>query len=210
MIRTCTQTVGQRHTQRDRFRAVVIGVSAGGLQALSKLLPALPESFPLPVLIVQHRSASTDGFLVNVLDELTAICVKEAEDKEALRPGYVYIAPADYHLLVERDETLCLSVDPKVNYSRPSIDVLFESAACVWGSALIGVVLTGANADGTSGLIMIKQKGGLTIAQDPATADFATMPQSAIDSDAVDHILPIGEVGTFLNNLLLPKKNSRI
>lgn len=203
MTRPQNKISSAKRTSSDRFHAVVIGASAGGLQTISTLLPVLPKEFPLPILIAQHRLPSSDDFLAKALDQLSPLCVKEAEDKEPLRPGFAYIAPANYHLLVERDETLCLSVDPKVNWSRPSIDVLFESAAAVWGAGVISVILTGANDDGARGTAFIKQNGGLTIAQDPATAEHPTMPQAAIDTTAVDHILPASEIGVFLKNLAL-------
>jgi two-component system chemotaxis response regulator CheB len=183
------------------FRAVVIGVSAGGLDALGKLLPALPASFPLPILIVQHRRADSDDYLSKSLDRDCAITVKEAEEKEALRGGTAYLAPANYHLLVERDETLALSVEPKENFSRPSIDVLFESASYVWAERLIGIILTGANKDGAKGLALIKQRGGTAIVQDPAGAEYDAMPKAAINAGAVDAILPIPKIASLLKSI---------
>jgi two-component system chemotaxis response regulator CheB len=132
--------------------------------------------------------------------------VKEADQNEFVQRGHVYIAPANYHLLVERDRSLSLSIDEKVCYSRPSIDVLFETAADVYRAALIGVLLTGANHDGTAGLKKIKQRGGLTIAQDPATAEVATMPHSAIQKQVVDKVLSLGEIASCLAQLSLPHK----
>ena len=181
------------------FRAVVIGVSAGGMEALNTLLPTLPEQFPLSVLVVQHRLAGSDDYLAKSLDRTCAVRVKEAEEKETLQAGCVYLAPADYHLLVERDQTLSLSVDEKENYSRPSIDVLFESAAYVWSSQLIGIILTGANSDGAKGLALIKKRGGTTIVQAPETAQYDTMPRAAVGS--ADHILPIPKIGELLKKL---------
>ena len=142
----------QRSMNTRPFEAMVIGVSAGGLAALGKILPELSEDFPLAVLIVQHMRRDADGFLWRHLDTLSRLTVKEAEDKEAIQPKTVYIAPPDYHLLVEPDRTLSLSADERVNFSRPSIDVLFETAAEVYQQRLIGVILTGANNDGTRGL----------------------------------------------------------
>jgi len=178
---------------------VVIGVSAGGLRALSTLLPALPKTFPLPVLVVQHRLAESDDFLAHMLNRIAAVRVKEAEEKEQLQPGVVYLAPADYHLLAERNGTLSLSVDAKENYSRPSIDVLFESAAYVWTSSLIGIILTGANSDGAKGLKLIKEKGGTTIIQNPATAEYSEMPRAALA--AADHVLDLPDIAEFLNRI---------
>ncbi len=184
------------------FAAVVIGTSAGGLQALSSILPALPADFPVPVMIVQHRSAKDDASLTELLGDKCSVIVKQAEDKETPAPGHVYIAPAGYHLLVEADRTLSLSVDPPVNSARPAIDVLFETAAESFGQALIAVVLTGASSDGAAGLRKITSLGGQAIVQDPATAYIATMPQAAIEATAVDCILPIDEIGAHLITLV--------
>jgi len=183
------------------YKAVVIGVSAGGSAALAALLPGLPEDFPLPVLVVQHLPPGNGGYLVESLDQKCAMVVKEAEEKETLRPGCMYIAPPDYHLLVERDETLSLSVDEKVNYSRPSIDVLFESAAYAWSSGVIGVILTGASTDGSKGLALIKERDGMTIVQDPTIAEQPIMPRAAIDAADVDHVLGLEEIGELLIEL---------
>jgi len=153
-----------------RYAAVVIGVSTGGVEALKVLLPALPAAFPLPIAIVQHRDRRSDGFLADYLNAMTGIAVSEAEDKEPFCAAHAYLAPAGYHLLIESDRSLSLTVDERVNYSCPSIDVLFESAANVFAQSLIGIVLTGANADGAQGLKTIKARGGLAVVQDPQTA----------------------------------------
>ncbi len=163
-----------------KYRVVVVGVSTGGLNALKKLLLPLPMGFPCPIIIVQHLSPQSDSFWISHLDEMTKLKIKEAEDKEPIAPGYVYIAPPDYHLLIEADETFSLSHDHKVNFARPSIDVLFESAADVYREKLIGIVLTGASSDGAKGLQMIEENGGLAIVQDPQTAEAQMMPKSAI------------------------------
>ena len=184
------------------YEAIVIGASAGGLNALQEVLALLPVDFALPILIVQHRLPTPDDFLVFSLNESCPLMVKVADEKELVKPGYVYIAPANYHLLVEPDKTLSLSIDAKVCYSRPSIDVLFETAAEVYLSGLIGIILTGASGDGTAGLRKIKEKGGLTIAQNPATAEAALMPHSAIREDIVDKILSLAEIASFLAQLL--------
>lgn len=181
-----------------KFDAVVIGVSAGGMRALKTIIPAFPPSFGLSVTVVQHLWRTSDGYLPRSLNTLSRVHVKEAEEKEMLKPGYVYIAPSNYHLMIEKDKSLSLSVDERVNYSRPSIDILFESAADTFGSHLIGVILTGANADGSQGLKAIKDAGGLTIVQDPATAEVGTMPQAALDLVAADYTLPLEEIGPFL------------
>ena len=183
------------------YEAIVIGTSAGGLNALQKILGPLPADFPLPMLVVQHRLPAADDFLTFSLNESCALSVKEAEEKELLKPGFIYIAPANYHLLVERDKTLSLTIDAKVCYARPSIDVLFETAAEAYLSALVGIILTGANNDGTVGLKKIKEKGGLTIAQDPATAESDVMPLSAIRENVVDKMLSLAEIASFLRQL---------
>ena len=187
------------------FRAVVIGVSAGGIQALSTLLPLLPKDFSLPILVVQHRLAGSDDYITKSLNQICAMQVKEAEEKEAVKAGCVYLAPADYHLLVERDQTLSLSVDEKVNYSRPAIDVLFESAAYAWSSGLIGIVLTGANSDGAKGLALVKQLGGTAIVQNPDTAEHGTMPRAALAS--ADYVLELSKIGDMLEALTARKQN---
>lgn len=183
------------------YEAMVIGVSAGGLAALGKILPKLSKDYPLAVLIVQHMRHDADGFLWRHLDTLCRLTVKEAEDKEAIQSKTVYIAPPDYHLLVEPDRTLSLSADERVNFSRPSIDVLFETAAETYQQRLIGVILTGANNDGTRGLQTIKSYGGLAIVQSPDSAESGAMPRSAIEEVAVDHIVPLDRMGQFLNDL---------
>lgn len=184
-----------------RYNAVVIGVSAGGLQALSEIIPALRPDFPVPVLIVQHLSPDSQSYLPTHLDERSALTVKEAEDKEILAPGVVYVAPPDYHLMVEPDGSLALSVDERVNYSRPSIDVLFETAADAFCPGLVGIILTGANHDGAKGLARIKCLGGLAMVQSPKSAWADAMPKAAIAATQVDHILPLAEIGPFLNRL---------
>jgi two-component system, chemotaxis family, protein-glutamate methylesterase/glutaminase len=175
------------------FRAVVMGVSSGGLEALKVLVPALRPDFEVPVLIVQHLSAQADSYLITRLDEVSGLTVKEAEDKEILQAGVVYVAPPDYHLLVEADGSLTLSVDPKVNFSRPSVDVLFESASDAFADKLVGVILTGANQDGAKGLARIKRRGGLAIVQSPESAQADAMPRAALKSTNVDHVLPLHE-----------------
>lgn len=173
------------------YEIVVVGVSAGGLAALGEILPGLPDDFPLAVVIVQHLHPTSDLYYIEHFNSRGPLIVKEAEEKEVIMPGVIYFASPNYHLLIERDKTFSFSGEEKVSYSRPSIDVLFESAATAFGNKLIGVVLTGANADGAAGLAMIKEFGGLTIVQDPATASSPFMPQSAIDSSRVDHILDL-------------------
>ncbi len=181
-----------------KYKVVVIGSSAGGMDALRILLAALPKTFALPILIVQHLSATSDSFLANYLNTQCQLRVKEADEKEKIYHGTVYLAPPNYHLLVEDDETLSLSVEEKVNYARPSIDVLFESAAYAFGKGVIGIVLTGANTDGSRGLSIIKQLGGIAIVQDPDRASVDTMPRAAIAATKVDYILSLEKISETL------------
>lgn len=160
--------------------AVVIGTSAGGIQALSAILPALPPGFARPVLVVVHVPQRRANSLAELYAQKCRLPVKEAEDKEPLVPGTIYFAPAGYHLLVEQGGSAALSSDEPVNHSRPAIDVLFESAADAYGPALTAIVLTGANDDGARGLCAVCTAGGVAIVQDPATAEIATMPAAAL------------------------------
>jgi two-component system chemotaxis response regulator CheB len=182
-------------------KLVVVGTSLGGMRALEILLGGLSSDFALPIAIVQHRSAQWEGQksqLAALLQAHCALPVVEAGDKEPLAGGHVYLAPADYHLLVD-DGALALSVDARVLHSRPSIDVLFESAAEAYRDGVLAVLLTGANADGTAGAKRIKQKGGRVIVQDPAQAESPIMPQAAITAGVVDQVLPLEEIAPFLN-----------
>jgi len=188
--------------RQKRYSALVIGVSMGGIAALELLLGALPARFPLPILIVHHIGADSGSRLAEMLDARCAIRIKEAEEGEAFLPGSVYLAPPNYHLLVERDGTVALSVDPPVNFARPSVDVLFESAADVFGPTLIGMVLTGAGSDGANGLKRIKAKGGLTIVQDPKDAEADSMPRSALAVLEADHCLPLNAISGLLCSLV--------
>ena len=183
-----------------RFDLIVIGCSRGGLNALQKIFSALTNDFCIPIAIVQHRHKASNEGLPEHLRRSTNLCVVDVEDKQWIKPGCVYLAPADYHLLVEHG-TFNLSVDAAVAYSRPSIDVLFESAADAYRDRLIGVVLTGANADGARGAQRIKRRGGFVIVQDPATAEAPAMPQATIDLVRVDRILPLERIGPFLVEL---------
>lgn len=180
------------------YEAVVIGASAGGMKALKTVLSGLPAYFPLPVAIVQHMASTPDSYMVEYLGNHCALAVKEADDKEELKAGTVYLAASDYHLQVEPDKTLSLSVDPPVNFSCPSIDVLFDSAARCFGNKLIGIVLTGASADGAAGLKKIRVAGGLTIVQDPASAESPFMPQSAIAAATPHHVVALEEIPSLL------------
>lgn len=164
------------------LQAVVIGTSAGGVQALSQVLPRLPADFPAPVLVVVHVPPRQSNSLVDLFAAKCRLPVKEAEDKEPLAPGTIYFAPPDYHVLVEASGTIALSSDEHVNHSRPAIDVLFESAADAFGPELVGIVMTGANSDGAQGLRAVCAAGGQGLVQIPATAEVATMPEAALSA----------------------------
>ena len=180
------------------YSAIVAGASYGGLTAFGKIFSKLPENLSLVIIAVQHLHPSNKGYIVEYLRRKCSMPVVEASDKSPALPGCIFTAPANYHLLIEKDKTFSLNIDPKVNYSRPSIDVLFESAARVWKSGLIGIILTGANNDGSKGLGMIKAFGGLTIAQDPATAECPVMPMSAINAGVIDMVMDLKEIRDFL------------
>lgn len=179
---------------------VVIGCSLGGMHALQTIFSSLTDQFCVPVAVVQHRHKNSNEGLPSYFRRRSNLCVIDVDDKQPIKAGCIYLAPADYHLLVERGE-FSLSVDAAVAYSRPSIDVLFESAADAYRETLVGVVLTGNNADGARGAEQIKKRGGLVIVQDPATAEAAAMPQAAIDAVGVDQILPLEQIGPYLVEL---------
>ncbi|HZT42602.1 MAG TPA: chemotaxis protein CheB [Chthonomonadaceae bacterium] len=182
------------------FEIVVVGTSMGGLAALERLLAGLPPAFPLPLAVVQHRRAGSNGMLATLLRRCCALPVREPHDKEKIEAGRVYLAPADYHLLIEEGE-FALSTEGPVRYSRPSIDVLFASAADTYGKDVIGVVLTGANDDGAQGAARIKAAGGLLIVQSPETAESAVMPRAALAAAAADKVLPLSEIAPCLVSL---------
>lgn len=183
------------------YEALVVGTSAGGMRALKEIISGIGNSFRLPMIIVQHLHANSDSFLAHYLNSLSSFTVKEAEDKEKILEGTGYLAPANYHLLIEYDRTLSLNTDERINYSRPSIDVLFTSAADVYSSKLIGMILTGANNDGVHGMMKIKKAGGLTIVQDPQNAEADYMPRAVIQEVSVDHILPLEKIGSLLESV---------
>lgn len=187
---------------QKKYQAIVIGTSAGGLYALSTILKQLPADYPIPVVVVQHRSKDQRDLLEDVLQSKCEIKIKQADEKEKIKGATVYIAPPDYHLLVENDRTFSLSCDELVLYSRPSINVLFESAAVVYQDKLAGIILTGANNDGASGITMIKKYGGLTIAQSPAEAQFPFMPVASIETNNVNHIWTLLEIQNFLLKII--------
>jgi two-component system chemotaxis response regulator CheB len=183
-----------------RFELVIVGTSLGGLNALETLLAGLPAHFRLPVAIVQHRSRDSDDTLRSLLQHHCALPVEEVTDKAPILPGCVYLAPSNYHVLIEPGN-FALSTEAPVAYSRPSIDVLFESAALAYGSRLIGVILTGANADGAFGACRIKEQGGWIIVQDPRTAESRIMPEAALAATTVDQVLPLEEISSSLIKL---------
>ncbi len=178
--------------------AIVIGVSAGGMDALRAIIPNLPETLKVPIIIVQHLHPHSDNFLIRDLGRKTEYAVSQVDEKEVVLPGHIYFAPANYHLLIEHNRTFSLSVCDSVSYSRPSIDVLFETAAEVYQDKLVGVILTGANKDGSEGVRKIKRFGGTVIVQDPETAEADMMPKSAIQTTNIDFVLPLKDIAGFL------------
>jgi two-component system chemotaxis response regulator CheB len=185
----------------ERVDAVVIGASAGGIEALTALLPALLPGLRPPVFIVLHLPCDRPSMLVEIFARKCSVPVREAEDKETVAPGTVYFAPADYHLLLDRGPQLCLSADDPVHHSRPSIDVLFESAAEIYGDRLLGIILSGANEDGASGLAAVHEAGGVTVVQCPQTARAPHMVLSALKLRPADCVLPLNEIAGMLRTL---------
>lgn len=179
------------------YRIVAMGTSWGGLYALKVILGGLPGTFRVPIAVVQHRSSSATTELADVLQSYSRLRVREPEEKEPIQAGCVYLAPAGYHMLVESG-AIALSLEPPVRHARPSIDVLLESVADDYGASAIGVILTGASADGAAGLARIKDRGGLTIVEDPAGAENRIMPEAAISLTLIDHILPLTKIAPFL------------
>jgi two-component system, chemotaxis family, protein-glutamate methylesterase/glutaminase len=185
------------------FDIVVVGTSTGGLKALQVLLSGLPADFPLPVVIVQHRAKGSDIGLRDYLQQSSHMPVIEPDDKESLLPGRAYLAPRDYHLLIENG-ALALSTAPPVAHARPSIDMLFQTAADNYAERVIGVILTGANYDGAQGLSIIKARGGRTLVQDPDSAACPEMPAAALGATKVDAVLPLDQMATRLQELTRP------
>ena len=191
-------TRGPLHAHAD---AIVIGTSAGGVEALSVLLPSLPVGLRAAVLVVLHLRRERPSLLVDIFTPKCRLPVREAEDKEPIEPGVVYFAPPDYHLLVDSGPRVALSADEPVNFSRPSIDVLFESAADIYGARLIGIILTGASHDGALGLEAVRRAGGVTIVQEPESAQVPTMAESALKRGPVDHVLSLEQIAGWLRAL---------
>jgi two-component system chemotaxis response regulator CheB len=188
---------------QDEIKKVfIIGGSSGSFDVLLYLLPHLQPLKAAAIIIVLHRKNGYDTALIDVFSYRTIIQVKEVEEKDPLLPGLIYIAPADYHLLIEKDYTFSLDVSERVNYSRPSIDVCFETGAEALGQKLVGILLSGSNIDGTNGLQVIKQFGGVTVVQDPQSAESHFMPKQAIDRGAADYILNPVEIAGFINDMI--------
>jgi two-component system, chemotaxis family, protein-glutamate methylesterase/glutaminase len=191
------------------IRAVAIGASAGGMQALCELLPALTAESQAAVFVVLHLPRDRPSLLVDVFSQKCDLDVREAEDKEPVVPGTVYFAPPDYHLLVDTGPRLCLSADDLVHHSRPSIDVLFDSAARVYREHLLGIILSGANEDGAEGLAAVHDAGGLTVVQEPQTAQSSAMILSALERQPVDLVLDLPDIAKLLQRLCPGKPRRR-
>ena len=189
------------------YEIIVVGTSTGGLKALQVLLAGLPEDFPLPIVIVQHRGKDSEIGLCEFLSRSSALPVTEPEDKEPVLPAHAYLAPRDYHLMIEAG-SFALTTESPVVFARPSIDVLFKSAADEYNERTIGVILTGANRDGAHGLAEIKSRGGVTVVEEPASATCPEMPEAAIAGTKVDFILPLDQIAPQLyqlcNSMVVP------
>jgi two-component system, chemotaxis family, protein-glutamate methylesterase/glutaminase len=186
---------------KERIEAIVIGGSAGAVEALAILLPALPRRLQAAVFIVLHLPREQPSLLVEIFRGKCSLPVKEAEDKEPVQAGIVYFAPPDYHLLLDRGPQLSLSVDEPVHFSRPSVDVLFESAADLYGARLMGIILSGANADGAAGLAAVHGAGGLTIVQEPGSTPVPVMALSALERSPADFVLSLEQIAALLRTL---------
>ena len=189
---------------RERIAAIVIGTSAGGVEALSVVLPALPADTRAAVFVVLHLPRDRPSLLVDIFRRKTPLRVQEAQDKEPVEPGTVYFAPSDYHLLLDPGPQLALSVDDLVHHSRPSIDVLFQSAADLYAQRLLGVVLTGANDDGAEGLAAVHDAGGVTVVQEPSTAQSPQMVNAALKLRRPDYVLPLAGIAALFATLGTP------
>lgn len=182
-----------------KCKALIIGGSAGSLEVLLKVLPDVNVNIPFPIIIVVHRKHGADSLLPVLLSTRTKLIVKEVDEKEKIVAGNVYIAPSDYHLLVEQDETFSLDYSEKINYSRPAIDATFQTAAEVYKTNLVCMLLSGSNSDGVNGLKSVKSWGGRAVIQDPKSAQVAYMPEQAKLNVNIDHVLPIEEMAEFIN-----------
>ncbi|WP_066013298.1 chemotaxis protein CheB [Endozoicomonas atrinae] len=182
-------------------RAVVLGASAGGINALGYLFSELGEDFRLPILVTKHVGLNDDRGMLRVLARQSTLPVKVAKDKHRIQPGTIYLAPAGYHMLVEEPDILSLNLEAPVAHSRPSIDVLFQSAARIYGKGLVAVVLTGANRDGADGIRAVKSFGGSTVVQCPKSAEMGVMPKASLDTGCVDHLMTLEEIPAFLDQI---------
>jgi two-component system, chemotaxis family, protein-glutamate methylesterase/glutaminase len=191
------------------YDLIVIGASWGGLRAVGRVLSDLPADVEVPIVVAQHRHPdSLEGTLAQLLQAQIDRSVLDVEDKLRIEPRHVYVAPPDYHVLIE-PTSFALSVDERVRFARPSIDVLFESAADAYGAGVIGIILTGANDDGARGLARIKRQGGVALVQDPAEAARRAMPDAAIAATVADAILPLDEIGKFVYGLCVEPSRVR-
>jgi len=184
-----------------KYELLVIGGSAGSFHVILELVGQLSEGFALPIIIITHRSRGNDYQFINILNEKTSLTVKEAEEKELILSGYIYVCPPDYHLLIEKDKTLSLDYSEKVNHSRPSIDVTFECVADIYKEKAIAILLSGANGDGAEGLHRIHKQGGVTIVQNPKNAEVPVMPQRALELFTADYIIEAYEIGETIKKL---------
>lgn len=184
-----------------RPKLMIIGGSAGSLQVIMGIISVVRPDFPSSVLIVLHRNSVFESNLEDLFALKSRAIIKEVEEKELIMPGSIYIAPADYHVLIEEDQTFSLDYSERVNFSRPSIDVTFRSASDVYGKELVCLLLSGGNADGVDGLEHVKERGGLTVVQDPATAEVPYMPQHALSRMNVDFVLPAEDIPAFFKGL---------
>jgi two-component system, chemotaxis family, protein-glutamate methylesterase/glutaminase len=183
------------------IRLIILGGSAGSLQVILKLFTGMEAYYPIPVVVVLHRSQTADLALEELIGYKTSLRVKELEEKEKPEPGCLYLCPPDYHLLIEEDWSFTLDYSEKVNFCRPSIDVTFQSAADVFGESLVCILLSGANADGAEGLAYVKQKKGITIVQHPDEAEVSYMPEQALLRKKADYVLTTAEIRNFIENL---------
>lgn len=187
--------------ERPAKHFVTIGASAGGMDAIASFLGKLGDSFEFPVLITKHLAEGDEFGLIDILNKSSKVSVELVDDKQKIESGHVYLAPGGYHLQVEEEGLMSLSADERVAHSRPSIDVLFQTAADVYGRSVIAVILTGANRDGAAGIRAVHKKGGVTIAQNPDSAEVHIMPKEAISTGCVDHVLELDEIAPFVLNL---------
>ena len=181
--------------------ALIIGGSAGSLDVLLKVLPGLSHALSFPIIIIVHRKHGADSLLPELLSGRTGLIVKEIDEKEPILAGTIYVAPSDYHTLIEKDKSFSLDYSEKINYSRPAIDATFQTAAEVYKTKLVCLLLSGSNSDGVNGLISVKAWGGITAIQDPATAQVSYMPQQAAIHAKIDYILRIEDMTEFINLL---------